>query len=90
MASASPGASWCFTAAYRDAPCRGRRLSQLREPAGARAGQPYPTRVGRPEAANEPAPVTLEGLNIGERDKLRDAINAELRRRAGLASCRSS
>ena len=36
----------------------------------------------RSEAAGETAPVTLGDLNIGERDNLRDAIKAELARRA--------
>src|SRR5215211_6062687 len=36
----------------------------------------------RSEATGEPDPVTLGDLNIGERDRLRDAIKGELVRRA--------
>jgi hypothetical protein len=40
----------------------------------------------RPQAEGEPAPVTLGDLNIGERDKLRDAIKGELAKRAEARS----
>jgi|1186.fasta_scaffold187572_2 hypothetical protein len=36
----------------------------------------------RPAEASGPAPATLEDMNLGERDKLRDAIEDELAKRA--------
>ena len=40
----------------------------------------------RPADATGPAPVTLGGLNIGERDRLREAIEDELARRRGSSA----
>jgi hypothetical protein len=40
----------------------------------------------RPAEASGPAPVILWDLNIGERDKLRDAITGELVRHGGAGA----
>ena len=40
----------------------------------------------RPAEASGPAPVSLGDLNIGERDKLRDAITGELVRHGGAGA----